>query len=442
MHTLLFLEPGHFHAALTLRTRNPRVARRVHLHATPGPERDAFIALVRSFNDRAVDPTDWDLEVHESADPERALVRARHGAVVVLAGRNQPKLGAIARLHAAGLHVLADKPWLTDGAALPDLERATAGGPLAMDVMTFRHEVVAGLAARLAASRELFGEFDTSSDEPAIDIRSAHHLLKVVNGAPLRRPAWYYDTRVQGDGLVDLQSHMTDQAQWLIGDGAGFDYRRDFALEGAERWSTPVPLDLFRASTGRDDFPDALRERVTDGVLALACNGEIRYRLRGVPVRQRAEWGQREPKGGGDAHRAALRGTNAAIVTRRGPETGFRAELHVAPRNAGPRFDARLDETLSEWGRGRALPGLSRRPSSLGQEIVIPDALHTPHEAHFAMVLDRFLDHVESAAWPAALAARIRSRYTLLAEAHGRGADAAERPPAPEPRARSNRPGE
>ena len=218
---------------------------------------------------------------------------------------------------------------------------------------------------------------------------------------------------------------MTDQAQWLVGDDAGFDYRRDFALEGADRWSTPVPLDLFRASTGRDEFPDALRERVTDRVLALACNGEIRYRVRGVTVRQRAEWGQREPEGGGDAYHATVRGTGATIVARRGPETGFRAELHVTPRDAGSSFDARLDEALSAWSRH--LPGISRRPSSLGHEIVIPDPLHTPHEAHFAMVLDRFLDHVEGAAWPAALAARIRTRYTLLADAHERCAPAAER---------------
>ncbi len=432
MHTLLFLEPGHFHAALTLRVRNPRVGRSVHLYATSGPERDAFIALVRSFNARAADPTRWDLLVHESADPERMLVEERRGAVVILAGRNQPKLGAIARLHAAGFHVLADKPWLTDEAALPDLERATAGWPLAMDLMTFRHEVLAGLTSQAAASPELFGEFDSGSDAPAVDIRSVHHLLKVVNGAPLRRPAWYYDTRVQGDGLVDLQSHMTDQAQWLAGDDAGFDYRRDFELTGADRWSTPVPLELFRASTGRDEFPDALREQVTGGVLALACNGEIRYRLRGVAVRQRAEWGQREPDGGGDIHRTTLRGTEATIVARRGPETAFRAELHVAPTvaptRAGRHFDARLDEALAGWGR--ALPGLSRRPSPLGHEIVIPDALRTPHEAHFAMVLDRFLDHLESGRWPASLAARIRSRYTLLADAHRRCTLTADRPPA------------
>ncbi len=422
MRTLLFLEPGHFHAALTLRRANPRIDPTVHLYARPGPEREAFLALVRSFNAREEEPTRWRVRAHEAADPERALIEERRGDVVVLAGRTRPKLGAIARLHGAGLHVLADKPWLADSAALPDLERATAGWPLAMDIMTFRHETVARLATRLASDPELFGALDGQADAPAIDIRSVHHLLKQVDGRPLRRPAWYYDTRIQGDGLVDIQSHMVDQAEWLLGDGPGFDFARDFELDEARRWSTPAPRALFRASTGLDDFPEALAPMVEDGVLRLACNGEIRYRLRGVPVRQRAEWDQREPEGGGDAHRTVIRGTRATITQRRGPETGFRGELHVAPRKPGPGFETRLSEKLASLEA--ETPGLAHRPSALGHEIVIPAALLTPHEAHFAMVLNDFLDLLDAGVWPAALAARIRARYTLLARARERAEEA------------------
>ena len=413
MHTLLFLEPGHFHAALTLRVANPRIDPAIQLYARPGPERDAFVALVRSFNARAERPTDWNVRLHESVDPERALVEERRGNIVILAGRTRPKLGAIARLHAAGLHVLADKPWLTDGVALPDLEQATAGWPLAMDIMTSRHETVARLTQRIAADPELFGLLYEPADEPVIDIQSVHHLLKVVNGAPLRRPSWYYDTRIQGDGLVDIQSHMVDQAQWILGDGPGFVFERDFALEGARRWGTPVPRELFRASTGLDEFPETLEPQVEAGVLHLACNGEIRYRLRGVPVRQRAEWGQREPDGGGDLHRTTVRGEHAILTARNGPETDFRGELHITPRDPGADFEARLSERLATWEVG--MPGLAHRPSPLGHEIIIPNALHTPHEAHFAMVLDDFLDLLDAGEWPAALAARIRARYTLLA---------------------------
>ncbi|MYE00525.1 MAG: hypothetical protein F4Y03_04490 [Alphaproteobacteria bacterium] len=418
MHTLLFLEPGHFHAALTLRVKNPRIDSAIHLYARPGPERDAFTALVRSFNTRSDEPTAWDVRMHESDDPERTLIEERRGDIVVLAGRTRPKLGAIARLHAAGLHVLADKPWLTEGAALLHLERATAGWPLAMDIMTFRHEIMARLVQKVAADPDLFGALGAPAAEPAIDIQSVHHLLKVVNGKPLRRPSWYYDTRIQGDGLVDIQSHMADQAQWIVGDGPGFLFERDYRLEDARRWSTPVPLELFRASTGLDEFPEALAPQVDAGVLHLACNGEIRYRLRGAPVRQRAEWGQREPEGGGDAHRTTVRGERATVIARRGPETGFRSELHLAPRDPGPAFEARLSERLAAWRAD--MPGLSHRPSSLGRETIVPAALQTPHEAHFAMVLDGFLDLLDAGIWPAALAARIRARYTLLARARAR----------------------
>jgi hypothetical protein len=101
MHTLLFYEPGHFHAALTLRVSNPRVDDTVHLYAVPGPERDAFLALVDAFNHRSEAPTRWQIELHEGDDPGELLERLiteRPGDAVVLAGRNDGKLATIAAL--------------------------------------------------------------------------------------------------------------------------------------------------------------------------------------------------------------------------------------------------------------------------------------------------------------------------------------------------------
>jgi hypothetical protein len=45
----VFYEPGHFHAALTLRTPNPRLAPDIHVYTTPGPERQDFVTLLESF---------------------------------------------------------------------------------------------------------------------------------------------------------------------------------------------------------------------------------------------------------------------------------------------------------------------------------------------------------------------------------------------------------
>jgi predicted dehydrogenase len=414
VHTLLFYEPGHFHAALTLRRANPRVAPDVHLYAHPGPDRERFLGLIDAFNSRHEHPTDWRVHVHEGDDPLARLIADRRGDVVVLAGRNAGKLESIARLHRAGFHVLADKPWLTSSESLPFLHEVTAGPPLAMDIMTERHEVLARLRRRIVSSPDVFGELIGDDHRPAIEIASLHHLYKVVNGRPLERPGWYYDIDTQGDGLVDIQSHLVDQVQWMVtGDAAG-DFDCDVTLLDARRWPTPVPLDLYRDSTGEEAFPDTLAEHVRDGVLALLCNGEIEYRLRGVRVRQRAEWGQREPPGTGDRHPCAIRGTRSTVVVRHGPETDFVAELDIEP-GSGIDLEPSLRTAVAAWQTD--FPGLGFAASSDGFRLTIPHALRTSHESHFAMVLETFLDYLDAGRWPEWLTRGIRMRYELLARA-------------------------
>lgn len=405
MHTLLFLDPGHFHAALTLRIPNPRVASDIHVYAEDGPERDAFIALVRSFNERADEPTQWNIHVHGGADPLARLIDERRGNAVILAGRNNSKLSAIRALHDAGFNALVDKPWITASASLPDLTAATAGPPLAVDIMTNRQDTTARLRQRIVATEPVFGAFADSAEIPAIEFGSIHHLYKIVNGKPLKRPVWYYDVNVQGDGLVDIQSHMTDQAQWLVDPDDTAAFERDFVIDAAKRWSTEVPLTLFAESTGSDNFPESLSDRIADGVLQLACNGQIDYRLKGVRMRQRAEWGQREPVGGGDVHTAIVRGTGCEIVVRDGA-------MHLS---GDASLEARISDALTGWRE--TFPGLAIKRSDIGFELTIPPDLRVSHEAQFPIVLDRFLDRIDTADWPEHRARRIRNRYTLIAKA-------------------------
>ena len=412
MHTLLFYEPGHFHAALTLRSPNPRVAADVHVYAHPGPDREGFLDLVDAFNSRETNPTHWRVRVHGADDPLTRLIEERCGDVVVLAGRNADKLATIARLHEAGFNVLADKPWLTSHTALSSLRRATSGPPLAMDIMTERHEILARLRRRVVTSPRVFGEFVRDCERPAIEIASVHHLYKVVNGLPLQRPWWYYDADIQGDGLVDIQSHLSDQVQWMVlGDEPG-DCERDVELHSARRWTTPVPLELYRDSTGQPEFPDALSDNVSDGVLSLPCNGEIEYSLKGVRIRQRTEWGQREPSGSTDLHPCVIRGTRCHVLVRHGPDTEYVAKLYLEPV-AGVDIEAALSEAIADWQED--FPGLGLTPADKGFELVIPEALRSTHESHFAMVLESFLDYLDAGRWPQWLTAGIRMRYELLA---------------------------
>ena len=421
MHTLLFYEPGHFHAALVLRRSNPRVQPDVHVYARPSPDRDAFLALVATFNARDDEPTSWRVHVHDDGDDLLGrLIEEKRGNAVILAGRNDHKIDTIAALHAAGLHVLADKPWALNEAAIAPLTMITAGTPesvLAMDIMTGRHDVIARLRKLLIADPELFGSF-RDGPEPTIEIGSIHHLLKTVNGEPLRRPAWYYDVRVQGDGLVDIQSHMTDQAQWLLESDRPYEYTQDVQLHRAQSWRTPVPLDLYQRSTGQSEFHPTLQLNVTGDVLHYGCNGVIDYHLRGVSVRQTAEWRPVEPDGSGDQHHTVIRGTRADVVVRQGLETGFRAELHLRAIDDAdaPSIQTLLAIRTQQWRA--AFPGLDVHPSDIGSQLDIPPSLHTPHEAHFAMVLESFLDYLDAGTWPKELNAAIRTRYTLLANAH------------------------
>ena len=97
MHTLLFLDPGHFHAALTLRVPQARAADEVFVYAREGAELRDFLALVERFNRRSPHPTRWRPVVTTSDDPLGRLVDERRGDVVVLAGKNGGKARTIRR---------------------------------------------------------------------------------------------------------------------------------------------------------------------------------------------------------------------------------------------------------------------------------------------------------------------------------------------------------
>src|SRR5256886_3588934 len=159
MHTLLFLDPGHFHAALTLRVPQARAADELFVYAHEGAELRDFLALVERFNRRAPNPTRWRPVVTTADDPLGRLVAERRGDVVVLAGRNGGKARTMRRLHEAGFHVLADKPWLVEPADLDPLRVSPGGWPLSAEIMTGRHDLAAGLGKPLIGAPAVFGAF-------------------------------------------------------------------------------------------------------------------------------------------------------------------------------------------------------------------------------------------------------------------------------------------
>ena len=375
----------------------------------------ASCGIVQSFNARASDPTGWNLHVYRGADFLERVSRERPGEVVVYAGKNDAKMRAIHRLHAEGFSVLGDKPWLIDAADLPLLRETAAGPPLAMDIMTERHEIATRVQKALSESPEVFGAFRTDGGEPAILLESVHHLYKLVNQRPLVRPAWYFDVAVQGEGITDVTTHLVDLTQWMTGSGKPFDYARDVELVAARQWPTEVARDIFERITGLDDFPAAVRGAVSGDTLQYLCNAQIDYRLRGLPMRVLSIWNLAIPEGGGDTHCAILRGTQADLVVDQGPQTGFATRLSVHPRSPGPAYARALAQAVAALQP--QFPGLAVVPDGDIYRIAIPQALRTTHEEHFAAVLDDFLDLLSSGEQPANLGPDLLAKYTLLAQA-------------------------
>ena len=414
-HTLVVLDPGHFHAALTLRERHPRLSDDVHVYAEDGPDVDNFVHIVRMFNRRAERPTRWNLHVYRGGDHLQRLLIDRPGDVVIVAGKNDTKMTSIHRLHAEGFHVLGDKPWLIAGDEIDLLGETVAAPPLAMDIMTERHEIASQVQKALVAQPELFGAHRIVDGEPTIHMRGVHHLYKIVNKAPLVRPHWYFDVAVQGEGILDVTTHLVDLVQWMTGCGTAFNYERDLELLAARQWPIEVSRDMFAKITGLEDFPASLRDRVVGDVLPYLCNASFAYRLRGVPVQIESLWALAVPEGGGDAHRSVIRGTKADVVVEQGRETGFATALSVHPVQGGREVGRALESAVASLQD--AFPGLGYTAAGDAYRIVIPDELRTTHEEHFAAVLDEFLESIDAERRPENLGPDLVTKYTLLVHA-------------------------
>src|SRR5215467_4196967 len=120
---LMVVDPGHFHAALVQKEMYSWLDKRVSVYAPLGPDVMDYLNRIALSNRRKENPTSWEVELHTGPDFFERMLRERPGNVVILTGRNRPKIDRIRASVESGLHVLADKPWIIKSADLPMLER-------------------------------------------------------------------------------------------------------------------------------------------------------------------------------------------------------------------------------------------------------------------------------------------------------------------------------
>lgn len=391
---LMTLAPGHFHAALVQKKMVPGITSRNYVYAPLDADTVAYLERIAAFNNRADNPTNWELDARIGSSWLERFQREQPGNVVVLSGRNRSKIDLMRLAVSDNLHVLADKPWVIEYSDFPKLEElyreTDVRDVFAWDVMTGRHEITNQLMREFIRDPSIFGKWLIGTPtQPALTLESKHFLKKTVDGRPLVRPWWWFDMGISGESLADVGTHLADLSLWFISPDRMINYRSDINHLTAERWPLLLSEDEFRSLTALPGYPSQLIPQVVNGQLYYAGSNTVTYTLSGVHVKLGTHWEYEAEAGGKDTHTAIALGTQAKIEVRQTPTT--QPEVFISATD--PAHHAELFRKLStkcDLMRGR-LPGLAARDAGTEVHVLIPDALRTTHEDHFAAVMDEFV---------------------------------------------------
>jgi predicted dehydrogenase len=263
------------------------------------------------------------------------------------------------------------------------LAEADRRGVVAYDIMTERFEIATILQRALVNDPRIFGEIVRGSEaEPGVYMESVHHLMKVVAGAPNIRPAWFFDTAEQGEGLNDIGTHLVDLVQWTLFADSPIDYRSDITVLSAQRWPTAIPEADFRRVTNAQGFGREVAASVRDGTLEYFANTLVSYAVKGVHTTLNVIWDWEAPAGAGDTHYAVYRGSRSRIDVRQTKADRYLPELYVVP--ASPDVKGEVLEALNV--RIRTLqkdhPGIGVEDRGGELHVTVPDRRTLPAWEH------------------------------------------------------------
>lgn len=395
---LVTLDPGHFHAALVQKTMYADVDSTVQIYAPKGSDLQLHLDRINSYNNRKENPTHWNEQIHTGDDFFEQMIAQKKGNLVILSGNNQKKTDYILTSLQNGFNVLADKPMVINANGFNKLKQAFSVAAkkklLLYDIMTERFEINTILQKELSMMPDVFGSLEKGSiDNPAITKESVHHFYKFVSGTVLTRPAWFLDVSQQGEGIVDVMTHLVDLVQWECFPETVIDYTKDIDVLKAMRWSTPVTLGQFSAITKLNAFPSFLQPVVTDSVVKVFSNGEINYTIKGVHAKTSVIWNYKAPEGTGDTHYSIMRGTKTNLIIRQGKEENYQPLLYIEPTGKDADYQAVLSTAIQKLAA--KYPGIELIKSTKGWALKIPESLKEGHEAHFARVTENYLNYLK-----------------------------------------------
>jgi predicted dehydrogenase len=393
---LMTVAPGHFHAGLLQKTMYDRVSPTAYVYAPEGSGVEVHLKRIEDYNSRADNPTCWEEIVYTGPDYFEKMLGEKPGNVMIVSGNNRKKTEYIKQAVDNGINVFSDKPMCIDRKGFELLEKAFESadekGVLLYDIMTERYEIATILQKELAHTPEVFGEFTAGTPgNPSVIKESVHHLFKYISGVPIQRPGWFFDVAQQGEGIVDIGTHLVDMVMWgcfpekIV-------HTSDIEILSARHWPTMVTRSQYEKVTGLVDFSDFLKDRLDEnGVLPYFCNGEMTYRIKNIHARVSVVWNFEAPAGAGDTHYSIMKGTKANVIILQDREQNYRPELYVekAEEIDAANFEGALNKAVEDLQA--AWPGVGITKEGGRWHVLIPDKYRVGHEAHFAQVTEKYL---------------------------------------------------
>lgn len=322
---------------------------------------------------------------------------------MIVSGKNSKKTDYILNAVKAGINVFSDKPMVIDPEGFRKLEEAfriaDEKGLLIYDYMTERFEITTALQKQFSLIPQVFGTLvDGSPELPAITKESVHHFSKLVSGKPLVRPPWFFDIDEEGEGIVDVTTHLVDLVQWEAFPEEII-YKTDIEMLQAKRWPTILTLDEFSKVTKLPEFPEFLHKDIVGEKLNVFCNGEMIYRIKGKHAKVSVIWNFEAPEGTGDTHYSIMRGTKSNLIIKQGPEENFEPTLYIEPKD-GDDFEKNIEKALNDQ-IAKKYEGitLNKMTDNLWK-INIPEKLKEGHEAHFGRVTQNYLEYFKQGKLP------------------------------------------
>ena len=411
------LDPGHFHAALVQKTMYPEIDPEVHVYGTSSADLDLHLNRIEAYNQRDENPTSWKSVVYDKEDFYERFKKEAKGSVVMLSGNNKKKTEYILNAIENGFHVYADKPMVIHPEEYKALEKAfliaQEKNLLLYDIMTERSEITTVLQKELSQMKTVFGTLvEGNENAPAIVKSSVHHYAKEVSGKPLIRPAWFFDTTQQGEGLVDVSAHLVDLTFWECFPNQPIK-KEDLKLVSVQRWPTKLSPNDFKQVTGLSEYPDYLSPYIEEDTLRVYANGVMNYTLKGHHAKVEVLWNFEAPTGTGDTHYSIMRGSKANLEIVQGAFENYVPTLYINPTDSFDEY-ALSDaiEALSKTYAGITLEKLDSR-----WRIHIPESLREGHEAHFAQVTRRFIQFYKDQKIPDWEITNMLSKYYLTTNA-------------------------